>query len=234
MKIQKKVIFALSFLLLVLVSLGLGFIYIKTQLDLVFVSVASHDLKARTLITEEDLKTIEVPRVYLTEQVLLDADQIIGKYVVLDGFIPDGSLIYQQMTENLSDAIDSPSLLLKENQAVYTLDMNLVSSAGNTLKIGQRIDLYGTLKENRNTLVDLLLSQVRIVGLKDKNGIDVDGNSKLLPKVMLLALDRIAVPYLTKLNALGEITISPTSYELNEDECLLHTDTALWDHLYVQ
>lgn len=48
--------------------------------------------------------------------------------------------MYQSSLEWLDDAIDEPALLLNyANQAVFALDVNMVSTAGNSIQKVQRL-----------------------------------------------------------------------------------------------
>ena len=129
-------------------------------------------------------------------------------------------------------SIDQPSLLLKNNQAVYAIDVSLTSTSGNTLQIGSKVDIYGTLKIGRETKVDLLFKQVRVISVKDKNGNEVDRKNNQMPKLLLVAFDQGEIPLITKLIAMGEITITPTAEFFSEDECVLNEQSLLLDILY--
>lgn len=222
--------------LLVCISLilyGISNIYINHELELVEVYVANDNLIARTQINQESIKLIKVPKVYLSEQVILKKSDLIGKYVKLNTSIPKGSLIYQSSVELLDDSIDKPALLLKVNQAVFALDVNMSSTAGNTIQAGSKIDIYGTIKSNRETIVDLLFKQVRVLSIKDKNGNEVDSKTNQVPKIMLIAVDQEEIPILAKVIAIGDITITPTAEFFSDDECILY-DSLLLGYLYAQ
>ncbi|MBN2876625.1 MAG: hypothetical protein JXL85_03125, partial [Bacilli bacterium] len=187
---------------------------------------------ARTQISENDIYKIKVPKAYLSEDTILEKDQMLGMYVKIDASIPKGSLIYQSTIESLDESIDQPSLLLRTNQAVYAIDVSLTSTSGNTLQIGSKVDIYGTLKVGRETKVDLLFKQVRVISVKDKNGNEVDRKSNQMPKLLLVAFDQIEIPLITKLIAMGEITITPTAEFFSEDECVLNEQSLLLEILY--
>lgn len=217
-----------------LISFGISSIYINHELELVEVYVASENLVARTYIDQDSIKLIKVPKAYLSDQVLLKKDDIIGNYVKLNTSIPKGSLVYQSSIESIDDAIDEPALLLNVNQAVFAIDVNISSTAGNSIQSGSKIDIYGTIKNNRETIVDLLFKQVRVLSIKDKNGNEVDNKTNQIPKIMLIAVDQSEIPILTKVIAIGDITITPTSEFFSEDECILFESSILLGYLYAQ
>lgn len=225
---KKSLIILSSSLVFAFLCFALSYIYIQTQLELVDVVVSTHHLKARQIIKEEDVKLIQMPSHYVSSFNLFEIDDVIGKYVVIDGFIPSNSMIHTSTIEDLDESIDQPSLLLKEDQALYALDASLLTTAGNSYVIQQKVDIYGAIKLRDNTVVDRFISSVRIVGLKDKNGEDVNTQNDNLPKVILLAVNRNILPLLTKLEAMGDISLSASSYLVNEEESFVHESTELW------
>jgi len=217
-----------------LLSFGISILYVNHELELVEVYVAKEDLESRTLMDESAIRLIKVPKAYLSETVVLKKEEIINKYVKLNASIPIGSLIYSSSIETLEDAIDEPTLLLKGNQAVFAIDVNMNSTSGNTLQKGSKIDIYATIKHSRDTIVDLLFKQVRVLSIKDKNGNEVDPNTNQIPKIMLVAMDQVEIPILTKVIAIGDITITPTSEFFSEEECILYESSIVLGYLYAQ
>ena len=230
---KQNILFVGVIICICLISYGISIIYINHELELVEVYVANDNLVARTQIDQDSIKLIKIPKAYLSDQVVLKKNDIVGKYVKLNTSIPEGSLVYESSIEQLDDTIDKPALLLKVNQAVFALDVNMSSTAGNTIQAGSKIDIYGTIKNNRETIVDLLFKQVRVLSIKDKNGNEVDNKTNQVPKIMLIAVDQEEIPILTKVIAVGDITITPTSEFFSQDECILY-DSILLGYLYAQ
>lgn len=230
---KQNILFVGVVICICLISYGISIIYINHELEFVEVYVANDNLVARTQIDQDSIKLIKIPKAYLSDQVVLKKNDIVGKYVKLNTSIPEGSLVYESSIEQLDDTIDKPALLLKVNQAVFALDVNMSSTAGNTIQAGSKIDIYGTIKNNRETIVDLLFKQVRVLSIKDKNGNEVDNKTNQVPKIMLIAVDQEEIPILTKVIAVGDITITPTSEFFSEDECILY-DSILLGYLYAQ
>jgi len=215
--------------------LGLAYlgskVYIDSRLDLIDVPVAQKELAPRSKITEEDIVMVKLPKAYLPENIILNRKILIGQYSLIDGKIPQGSFLYDSMVETLSEAKDYPSLLLKEGQVVYALEVDLKSTSGNTLVPNQKVDLYFSLVNNRLTIVDQLIGNVRILSLKDKNGKELEKATDI-PKLMLVALDQKLVPLLTKAIQLGDLIITPGSFNNDEKESILIEKTPLLKVLY--
>ncbi len=206
-------------------------IYIDNRLKLVDVPVVLSDLGPRSEIVSEDIGIVKMPAAYLPQGLILDKETLIGQYTLMSTSIPKGSFIYDTMVETLQDAKDYPSLLLKEGQVVYALEVDLKNTSGNTLQPFQSVDLYVSLVSNRVTIVDQLIGQVRILSLKDKNGKDIEKATEL-PKLMLIALDQELVSVLTKAIQLGDLIITPSAKNTSDKESVLIEKTTLLKILY--
>ena len=228
---KKSLIILISSMIFAFLCFALSYLYIQTQLELVDVIISTHHLNARDLISDADVEVIQMPQHYVSEYIETDLEDVIGTYVVIDGFIPSHTMIHNSAIESLDESIDRPSLLLKENQSIFALDATLISTAGNSYVTHQKVDVYGAIKLRDQTVVDRLISAVRIVGLKDKNGDDVDERNENLPKVILLAVEQSLLPILTKLEVIGEISLSASSYLVEEQESMAHRDSSLWSLL---
>lgn len=232
MKNRNRLILVGALLFITLVSFGVSVLYVNHELEMIEVFVAKENLSARALLDEDVLKRIKVPKAYLSDTVLIKKEDIIGKYIKLNSSVPKGSLFYESSIEKLEDAIDEPALLLNVNQAVFAIDVNISSTSGNTLQKGSKIDIYAMIKNNRDTIVDLLFKQVRVLSIKDKNGNEVDRDTNQIPKIMLVAIDQNEIPILTKVIAMGDITITPTSEFFSEEECVLFESSIVLGYLY--
>lgn len=214
------------------VAFGVSVLYVNHELELIEVYVAKDDLSARTLMDESVIRLVKVPKAYLSNTVVIKKEDIVGKYIKLNTSIPKGSLVYQSSIEKIDDAIDEPSLLLNVNQAVFAIDVNISSTAGNTLQKGSKVDIYASIKNNRDTIVDLLFKQVRVLSIKDKNGNEINNDSNQIPKIMLIAMDQSEIPLLTKVIAMGDITLTPTAEFFSDEECILYESSIILGYLY--
>ncbi len=234
MKIKHVLIWLVMSGITLIAAFGVSYLYVRSQLDLVEVIVAKHDMSPRTKITEEDLKKIELPKAMISSDHYTTTNDVLNLYVKIQHFIPKGSLIFHSSLETLDNSIDTPSLMLKEQQALMSLNVDIIKTAGKTIQAGQKIDIYGALKLNRETYVDRLFMNVRVLGVLDKSGEEITDNPKQIPKIMLVAIHQDFVSILTKLIAIGEITITTTAGYDYESECILNEESPLLEFLYVQ
>lgn len=206
-------------------------VYIDHQLDLVNVPIAAETLPVRTKLDESHIAWIAMPRAYVPENIVVDAEALLGQLTRLDGRIEAGSFFTKTSLESPELVKDGANALLKEGQAVFTLSVDVRSTSGNTLLPHQRVDLYFSLQHQQSLIVDKLIGNVRILAIKDKQGLDLK-NAKDLPKYILVAVDATLIPTLTKAMALGELTITPSIASSDAPESVVVKDQRLWKILH--
>ena len=236
---MKKAIFLIAaiaavFFLAAVISPKLIEYLVTQRLDLIEVAVARRSLSSRTIISKEDVSVIQIPSAYLNEAAYQNAQDVIGKLVVRNGFVPEGSLFYYEAIEDTESASDAAVLDLEEDQVLYALETNLVSLGANALSAGQKVDLYVTLEnEQREKVVGILLSNVRILGIKDHKGFDLDdAQSSKTPHVIQFAIDKSALAIVQMASEKGQISYyaTGTSYTA-QDECVIEWDSAVLNML---
>ena len=206
-------------------------IALKNAIDLVQVPFANKEIYSHYVVEEDDIEFREIPRAYIDENIFTTKDDIVGKYVSIDSKINKGSLFYKNALIEKEVVDTLPGLLLKENQVAFPLSMNLYKSSGNTFQTNQKVDVYVTYtdKKTKITTVDILLTNVRIIGLKDRNGLDMrEEKAQKLPSLAILAIDKNYVNLLKLAYELGEVSLlAPrVDYQENEEstinkECLI-------------
>lgn len=208
----KKILIIVCSTLLLVIGLFFGVkLYTKYSIGYTKVFVASHQISQRTLISEEDLLEIEVPKDYINEDVCIDCKDIIGRYVKLSYSIPKGSLIYKTAIE--SDIRDLANTLLKQgevNYDIYTSDVKINTA---NLNKNMYIDIYLTINSKDKPISDLLISNARITGLYDSNNkpiLDYDKDSRV--QIISLAIDKDFVNVLNKAQVLGSLNCVINSY----------------------
>ena len=228
---KKKILLATvcSALLVCLLLVGVR-LYTDYRIGYKSVYVASHRLKQRNIITEEDLEEIRVPGDYLSNDVYTDEKDIIGKCVRIDAFIPKGSLFYRDFLEDSEDIKDKAHTLLENNEVSYDLFVSDVNVNTANIIQGMNIDIYLTIDSHETIESDLLFRNVRIIGLYDSNDREINDYDKdSRANIITLALVPEYVPILNKAIVLGElkIVVGSDTYsrenkiELNSDSEIL-------------
>ncbi len=143
---------------------------VNKAINAVSVPIATKTLEARKLIEEDDIKTVKVAYSMITNNVILNKENIIGKYVNYNTFIPEGSLFYDSAVVTWSSMPDSTWSDIPEGHTIVSLSVNSQSTYGNSIYPGDKIDLYyqGSMGENR--FVGKLIEGITVLAVKDERG----------------------------------------------------------------
>ncbi len=228
----KKILIIIGSTAIFLIALYFGIdAYTNYKIGYTNVYVASHQISQRTKISEEDLTILKIPKDCIKNDVLINKEDIIDKYVKLSYSIPKGSFIYKSAIEE--NIMDYSNTLLKENEVnydIYTSDVkiNTANIANNML-----VDIYLTINSKDKPVSDLLLSNVRITGLYDHNNKPIhsyDNESRV--NVVSLAINKDDVGVLNKAQIVGTLNfvINKNTYNTNMNT-KLNSDSVLFDYL---
>lgn len=230
---SKKSKIGFSLIIVLIVNFLVFKIAVKKEVNLTRVPVAKETIYPRTKISKEDLMYVEVPKVSINDFVVVDEENIINKYSDIQTTIPKQSLFYKEVLFEEKDLPDYPSILLNENQVVYNLNSDLVKMSGNSIVVGQKVDVYTTLnKRNETPIVDLLVSSVRIVGVKDKKGYDVTHpDSSKIPYIVLLALDKDIMPIVRTADELATLELYAHSNVEADEESQLNEHARILEYV---
>lgn len=229
--IKKILIITISTLLLAVgIFFGIRF-YTRYSIGYTKTYVASHHINQRTMISEQDLLEVEVPKDYLKDDVYLNKDDILNKYVRLSCSIPKGSLFYKSCLE--TDIKDLANTLLKENEVNYDIYTSSVKINTANLAKNMYIDLYLTINSKDKPVSDLLLSNARITGLYESNNkpiLDYDNDTRVA--IISIAINADDVNVLNKAQVVGELNcvISNNAYKVNLSS-LLNKKSKLFEYL---
>lgn len=194
-------------LMIVLLSMLSAYLYCLNKLELVDVYSAKYNLSMRTLINEDLLEINKYPKAYLNEEIIVNKEDIINKYVKIDSSIPKGSFFYKSAIEDLIDAKDSVNAYLKEGEVAYDVYLKDIKANQAYLSKGVFVDLYLTINKDR-VLSDLLINNLKIIGLYDINHNEIKQyDEKTILDSICLAVPKEIVSYLNKANVVGELRI---------------------------
>lgn len=199
-------------------------IALRKEIDLVEIVVVNETIYPRTKIEDSMISFMEVPSSFITEQMYTKKDEVLNLYSDIQTVIPAKSPFYKEVLFEEKDLPDYPKILLNEDQVVYTVDTNLVKLSGNSIVVGQIVDLYTTYSDRKQSpLVDLLVSSVRVIGIKDKKGIDVTNpESNGVPSIVLLALDKEIMPIVRSCDEIASLEIFAHSTKQDGSESQLN------------
>lgn len=166
---NKVVVTVLGFILCV----GTLFFAYKYRVNKVIqpvnVPYAVRKLEARTLIEEDDVKVMKVAASMITDGVVRDKKEVIGKYVNYNTYIPEGSLFYSSSIVTWDEMPDSAwSDIEKGNTIVYLSATS--TTTGSFIYPGDKIDLYYKTTDGGKLVYGKLIEGIKVLAVKDSSG----------------------------------------------------------------
>ena len=161
--------------LAILMVLMLGYNYRINQVTQpIKVLVAAEEIPARTQITADMLKQIEVPPALIRDNVLTSTKDIIGMYTAFDTTVSENSLFYEGMLLD-SDELPNASITdLDEDELAYNLMVDMETSYANSIVPDSYVDIYfKAVDETGSPIVGKLVENVKILAIKDSSGDNV-------------------------------------------------------------
>lgn len=176
------------------------------------VPYAVNTISAGTLITEDDVGTIEVPPAMLVGDAIRDSQSVIGKYTMADTIIPEGSLFYSRAVCEEEQLPASIILKYPKGYVLYYMAVNMETTYSNSIYPNNYIDVYLKAdiktKEGDSTSVTFgkLLENVKVLAVRDSNGKNVFSNvdENTSPSQLIFAVPQDYYLLLKKAEFLGE------------------------------
>lgn len=183
---------------------------IRSATQPVRVPVATRRLTARHLITEEDIRYVEVPQGALSGDYYSRLEYVIGKYVNYDTTIQEGSLFYSGSIVSKDALPDEALLSVPEGETLYYLTVNMLSSFTNSILPGRYIDIYLSTKEDNKALVGKFLENIKVLQVKTADGQNVfdDSESSRVPYVIMFSLPEEQHLLMRDITAINNYSIS--------------------------
>ncbi|MDO5440040.1 MAG: SAF domain-containing protein [Erysipelotrichaceae bacterium] len=232
MKKRKKFFLIPIFVLLIFAILYFGSELLAIyRLGLTKVVVAKMSLPQRTMIKEDLLEYIYVPKEYVKDNAYLSKEEVLDKYVKLNSYIPKGSLIYKDFVEDKSNMKDGLHLDLKKDEVTYDLFIKDIKVNPAHLLTGMNVDLYLTINK-KEIVSDLLISGARITGLYDINNKEIKANNdNYTLGTISIAIKKDMVPILNKAITIGEVSLIVGSDLYNNGSASLNSSSKIFDLL---
>ena len=188
-------------------------IRIREATQPVRVPVATRRLTARHLITEEDIRYVEIPNGALSGDYYYNMTDVMGKYVNYDTTIQPGSLFYRNSIVSKSDLPDEALLNVPEGETLYYLTVNMLTSFTNSILPGRYIDIYLSTKQDNKALVGKFLENIKVLQVKTADGRNVfdDSEASRVPYVIMFSLPEEQHLLMRDINAINNYSISSGS-----------------------
>lgn len=204
---------------LAVVTLALLFLVLIqwTRQDITLYTVKEKTTQ-RQKLQEEDIVSMSLAKSDYKENMIRNKDEILDLYLKLGHTLYPGQVIVRDSLEALEDSDQKEFLLLNEGQKLFSLKADLLLSAGSSFQVGQYLDvIYMDKKQNQPAAT--LIHNVRIVGLKDRKGEDIEKSG--IASILLLAMDEASTHALVTAQQRGTIALVGTLPLSGEGECIL-------------
>lgn len=209
---------------------------------LVVIFVINHYYKVKevyfstnTIYPFEELNISKVEKrkipIWLYHDTMISSKQaLLKKYVRSNTTLYPNMVIDEAMLMSEKERDSFSKYRLDEHEVIFSLGSDRLKNLQGLLMINQYVDLYVSLTvRNQAPIVDWLMKNVKIIGLKNKQGKEVTGIDNELVYLVNLAVDKKYLTYLIKADKLGEIQL----YVANDpaDESMFNHESQLIDLL---
>lgn len=142
---------------------------VNKEINPISVPYAKERLEARAEITEDKVGTLKVAATMVTDGVIRDKKQVIGKYVNYNTFIPAGSLFYTSSVITWDQMPDSAWSDIAEGNTIVYLSATSTTT-GSFIYPGDKIDLYFKTTDNGKLVYGKLIEGIKVLAVKDSTG----------------------------------------------------------------
>ena len=202
---------------------------INSAVNPVSVVVAAETIQPRTKITEDMVRTIDVPNISVTKDVLKNKYDVVDKYSNVNTMIPEGSMFFKQSVIREEELPDAAFIKVKKGEVVYSFRVNTESTYGNSIFPGTYVDIYMKTGNgsNEQIMIGKLLKNVEVLSVKDSSGKAVfeSTSDNRTPSMMLFGLSEYNNLLLKKASYISgvELYIVPSSTATSGDRTEVST-----------
>ena len=166
--------------LLIIVIIYFGYTTaVKRGTESVTVPYAKVAIQPRTKITEDMIGYTKVLKSTLQGNVISNDAKVINRYSNINSLIPKGSLFYSDAIVPYEELPDAVLTEIPDGLVAFNLAVDINSTYGNSVYPGNYIDIYFKgMSDNNKVMVGKLLSNVKVLAVKDGNGHAVFENSE--------------------------------------------------------
>ncbi len=180
-------------LILIVAVIGFGYNYRVQQAvnPIKNIPYAKVTIQPRTKITDDMIGYTDIPPAMMMGDIIKSGEDIIGKWSNYNTIIPEGSLFFEDSVVEASQLPDSAFISIEEGYTAYNLPVTTETTYGNSIFPGNYIDLYfKALNADGKIIVGKLVSNIKVLAVKDKNGDHVFENSQdtKTPSIIIFAV----------------------------------------------
>lgn len=197
------------------------------------VIVLTKEVKPNTMITQADITLKRVFKDDIYAAYVTKVEEVIGYYTDYYQCLKPNEMIELSRIKSLEEMKDSIHYELDLNQTTFSVQVDLLKSGGNSFVKHQKVDVYGAIKPlQQDPLVDVVLHNVRILSVLDRNGQMVD-QTQGLPAIINLAVDQRYIGLLSKLQKMGVLELYAQGINQEKSESSLAEHSLILDYLKI-
>lgn len=168
--LNKKIVIYIIAFIVCIVILAIGYNWRVNQLTMtVTVPYATDQIESRKEIVASNVGLIKVPKALLTDNVIREVKDVVGKYANYNTIIPKGSLFYRSQIVEWKDMPDSAWADIDDGFTVVSLPVSGFTMFSNAIYPGAVIDLYYQTFDEK-LVYGKLIENIKVIAVKDKNG----------------------------------------------------------------
>lgn len=147
---------------------------INQKTALVTVYYARETIQPKTQITENMVGRMQVPESFIQGDYYKNYNDIVGKYSNYNTMIAAGSLFYNDLLVDEASLPDAVFYDVNEGERVVSFPVDTVSTYGNSIMPGNKVDVYVKMYQDNGKLVyGEFFENIEVLGVKDSNGKNV-------------------------------------------------------------
>ncbi len=175
------------------------------------VPVAARDITAGSIITNEDIKYVEVNSDVLKKaSVITNSSQLINYYVTNNTSIVQGAMFYKDQVVEKDKLVDRDLETIPEGYKLYWLNVDNTTTYANSIYPGDKIDLWLKTKYEGSYVYEEFITNIEVLSVKDSKGQNVfDVASGRTPAVLVFAVTNEMFSYLSKIKYLSGMDLYP-------------------------
>lgn len=228
-------------IILILILLYFGYnATINATVNPIMVPVAKEKILPSTKVAVEKVEYKSVSKISLTDNVLRNPNEIVGKYTNVNVTIPAGSMFYKEWLVNASDLPGNwlTQVKFSEGEEAYYFNVSVASTFGNSILPDSYIDLYmKAYDNNENVIYGKILRNIKVLAVHDAQGKNVFSDSENVgtPAYIVFALSHDNYNLLMRAEYLQSqgisLVIAPQGENRTNEEGALVSSATLRDYV---
>jgi hypothetical protein len=207
--LQNKNIVTIVGIILVIAILYFAYtIRVNSAINPITVPYATKTILSATQITKDMVATRQVPPSMLEGRVITTVADVVDKYVAIDTVIPEGSLFYKGAVVEREQLPDDIILDYADGYELFSFDVGITTAFGSMIYPSSYIDVRLTIKKDGRIITGNLLSNIKVLAVKDAYGKSVYQNieERRTPEVIVVALKEDNFKLMAAIKKLNGVT----------------------------